>query len=69
MTEEKKTRRYDKTYLVIDLTDDEGEIQIRRMTPCDIEALASRTDHGNFAVIDGQLLKPFCRKLDPRKLR
>lgn len=64
-----KTRRYEKTYLVVHLDETDGDIQIRRMTRCDIEALAKTRHFGDFAVIDGEVLKPFCKKLDIGRLR
>ena len=70
MSESKtKTRRFEKTFLVFYMTQTDGEMQTARMTRTDIENFAKGRDHGDFAVIDGQLLKSFDKKLDIGRLK
>ena len=66
---DKKTKRYGKTFLVVDLTGTDGEIQIQRMTAEQVQEYAKARDAGDFAVIEGQVVKGFDRKLDPGRLR
>lgn len=64
-----KTRRFEKTFLVFYMMETDGEMQIARMTRNDIENFAKGRHDGDFAVIDGQLLKSFDKKLDIGRLK
>jgi uncharacterized protein YehS (DUF1456 family) len=59
-----KTRRFEKTFLVFYQIEADGDMLITRMTKPDIEAFSRNRDHSDYAVVDGQLLKHFDKKLD-----
>lgn len=70
MSESKtKTRRFEKTFLVFYQMETDGDIVTVRMTRGDIEAFAKNRNHADFAVVDGQLLKSFDRKLDIGRIK
>lgn len=70
MSESKtKTRRFEKTFLVFYQMETDGEMLTVRMTKADIEAFAKNRDHGDYAVVDGHLLKPFDKKLDIGRIK
>lgn len=64
-----KTRRFEKTFLVFYMMETDGDMLVVRMTRADIEAFAKNRYHGDFAVVDGQLLKPFDKKLDIGRIK
>ena len=64
-----KTRRYEKTFLVFYVTETDGKMYIVRMTKADIENFSRNRHPSDFAVVDGQLLKSFDKKLDIGRLK
>ncbi len=64
-----KTRRFEKTFLVFYVMETGGDMLVSRMTKTDIEAFSRNRHHGDFAVVDGQLLKPFEKKLDIGRIK
>lgn len=56
-----------KTFLVVELTETDGDIRIRRLTAEEIKEYSKQTQE--FAVIDGEVLKTVDKKLDIGRLR